>query len=155
MSTDAWQEVAADLWTREREASIGKIAAGFTALAGSQHNAFALVEALREGVAVDLFYPTAGTDPEPKVIAVAPPTGRMEWHDVRMAMMLTRDALVSYGILRPTGEQLHAALLGGEVPVPGIRLASFRGVLRRRADGLNWGQIASERFQRRAVTRIE
>jgi len=28
-------------------------------------------------------------------------------------------------------------------------------VLRRRADGLNWGQIASERFQRPAVTRIE
>ena len=154
MSTDLWQE-AAEPGVRERVSSVAKIAAGFTALAGSQDNAFALVEALRDGKPVDLIYPLAGTDPEPKVIAVAPPTGPMEWHDVRMALMLTRDALVSYGILRPTGEQLHAALLGGEVPVPGIRLAAFRGVVRRRADGLNWGQIASERFHRRAVTRIE
>jgi len=154
MSTDAWQETA-ELWMREHAASVAKMAAGFTALAGSNDNAFALVASLREGVPVDLVYPLAGTDPEPKVIAIEPPTGPMEWHDVRMALMLTRDALVAYGILRPTGEQLHAALLGGEVPVPGIRLAGFKGVLRRRADGLNWGQIASERFHRRAVTRIE
>jgi hypothetical protein len=154
MSTDAWQGVA-DLWMREHAASVNKIAAGFTSLAGSQDNAFALVASLREGIPVDLVYPLGGTDPEPKVIAFALPTGPMEWHDVRMALMLTRDALVAYGILRPTGEQLQAALLGGEVPVPGIRLAGFRGVLRRRADGLNWGQIASERFQRPAVTRIE
>lgn len=154
MSTDAWQETG-DVWMRERAANVAKIATGFNALAGSQDNAIALVESLRDGVPVDLVYPTAGTDPEPNVIVVAPPTGPMEWHDVRMALMLARDALVAYGVLRPTGEQLHAALLGGQVPVPGIRLATFKGVLRRRADGLNWGQIASERFQRQAVTRIE
>lgn len=142
-------------WMRERAESIVKIAAGFTILAGSQANAMAVVEALHDGMATELVYPLAGTDPEPKSIAIAPPTGPMDWHDVRMALMLTRDALVAYGILRPTGEQLHAALLGGEVPVPGIRTVAFRGVLRRRADGLNWGQIASERYQRPAVTKID
>ena len=154
-SNGASPEIVDELWMRERAMNVAKIAAGCTALAGSLDNAVAVVEALRDGAARELVYPLAGTDPEPKVIAIVPPTGPMEWHDVRMALMLTRDALVAYGILRPTGEQLHAALLGGEVPVPGIRLVAFRGVLRRRADGLNWGQIASERYQRAAVTRIE
>jgi hypothetical protein len=144
-----------ELWKRERAESIAKIAVGFVALAGSQANAMAVVEALHDGMAAELVYPLAGTDPEPKVIAIVPPTGPMHGHDVRMALMLTRDALVAYGILRPTGEQLQAALLGGEVPVPGIRTVEFRGVLRRRADGLNWGQIASERYHRPAVTKIE
>ena len=154
-SNGASPEIADEHWMRERAASVAKIAAGFIALAGSHENAVAVVEALRDGAATQLYYPLAGTDPEPKVIGIVPPTGPMEWHDVRMALMLTRDALVAYGILRPSGEQLQAALLGGEVPVPGIRLVAFRGVLRRRADGLNWGQVASERFRRPAVTRIE
>jgi hypothetical protein len=140
---------------REHVAIVSKIAASFAALAGGDENAVSLVESLREGVAVNLSY--AGPTPEalPRVVPIQPPTGRMDWSDVRMALMLTRDALMSVGVLRPSGEQLHAALLGGEVAVPGERIVAFKGVLRMRADGRNWGAIASERFQRAAITRIE
>ncbi|HEX5130235.1 MAG TPA: hypothetical protein VFV90_10840 [Usitatibacter sp.] len=140
---------------REHVAIVSTIAASFAALAGGDENAVGLVEALRAGIPVNLSYPGPKPRDLPRVIAIEPPTGRMDWSDVRMALMLTRDALTSVGVLRPSGEQLHAALLGGEVPVPGDRVVAFKGVLRMRADGRNWGAVASERFQRAAITRIE
>ena len=140
---------------REHVTTVAKIAAGFVALAGGEANAVALVESLREGSPVRLGYPGARAADLPREIAIEPPTGPMEWSDVRMALVLARDALVSFGVLRPSGEQLRAALLGGEARVPGGRNVGFRGVLRMRADGDGWGRIASERFQRQAVTRIE
>jgi hypothetical protein len=139
---------------REYVTNVAKIAAGFAAFAGSDENAVALVESLRNGTTVELAYPLAGTDPEPKSVTIAPPTGPMEWHDVRMCLMLARDALTGFGVLRPSGEQVQASLLGGEVPVPGIRVVAFKGVLRMRADGSNWGRIASERYQRAPVSRL-
>ena len=140
---------------REHVAMVAKIASGFVALAGSDENAVALVESLREGVAVNLTYPAANANDLPKVVSIEPPTRPMDWSDVRLTLMLTRDALTGVGVLRPTGEQLHAVLLGGEVGVPGGRTVAFRGVLQMRADGLNWGRIASERFHRAAVARLE
>jgi hypothetical protein len=153
-SANASSDAVDDQSIREYVTNVAKIAAGFAAFAGSDENAVALVECLRNGAPVELHYPTAGTDPEPKTLTIAPPTGPMEWHDVRMCMMLARDALTGYGVLRPSGEQVHAALLGGEVPVPGIRVVALKGVLRMRADGCSWGSIASERFQRAPVSRI-
>jgi len=146
---------AADLSTREQLTMVAKIASGFAAFAGGEDNAVALVYSLREGAAVQLVYPGADKQDLPRVLAIEPPTGPMEWHDVRMALMLGRDALMAVGVLRPGAAQLHAALLGGDAMVPGGRVVSFRGVLRMRADGLNWGRIASERFQRAAVARVE
>ena len=140
---------------REHQAMVEKVAVGFVALAGSDDNAMALVESLRAGAAVKLFYPGAAPDDAPQEVAIDPPTDPMEWHDVRMALMLARDALVGFGVLRPSGEQLHAVLLGGEVAVPGGRVVAFRGVLRMRAEGFHWGRVASERFQRRAIARID
>ena len=153
-SAGASRETVDELSIREHVTNVAKIAAGFRSFAGSDENAVALTESLRDGVAVDLYYPLAGTDPEPKVVTFAPPTGPMNWHDVRMALMLARDALTGFGVLRPSGEQLHAAFLGGEVPVPGIRVVAFKGVLRMRAEGRNWGQIASDRYQRAAIARL-
>ena len=139
----------------ENEFTLTQMAAGFVALAGCHENALALVASLREGLAVQLAYPGATADSLPKLVAIEPPTGPMDWSDVRMSLMLARDALTGFGVLRPSGEQLQAALTGGEVAVPGARTVAFRGVLRMRAEGASWGRIASERFQRRAVSRIE
>lgn len=139
----------------EGDSMMVKIAAGFVALAGSAENALALVAALREGVAVQLTYPGATPESLPRQVRIDPPTAPMDWSDVRMSLMMTRDALTGFGVLRPSCEQLQAALLGGEVAVPGARTVAFRGVLQMRADGLGWGRIASERYQRRAVSRIE
>jgi hypothetical protein len=140
---------------REHQAMVEKVAVGFVALAGSDENAMALVESLRAGAAVKLFYAGAAPDDAPREVVIDPPTDPMEWHDVRMALMLARDGLMGFGVLRPSGEQLHAVLLGGEVAVPGGRVIGFRGVLCMRAEGFHWGKIASERFLRRAISRIE
>ncbi|HEX7403702.1 MAG TPA: hypothetical protein VF287_06785, partial [Usitatibacter sp.] len=84
----------------------------------------------------------------PEVVTIQPPSGPMSWNDVRMALMLARDALRRYGISRPTLEQLQAVLVGGETMTPNGRTAVFRGVLQMRADGLNWGAVAAERYRR-------
>ena len=140
---------------REHVYMVAKIASGFVAFAGCEENAIALVESLREGVGVNLSYPGATPHDVPIVVPIEPPTGPMDWHDVRMALMLARDALTAYGVLRPSSDQLQAALLGGEVAVPGARTVAFRGVLHLRAEGRTWGQVASERYQRREVSRVE
>jgi len=140
---------------REHVYMVAKIASGFVSFAGSEENAIALVESLRKGVAVNLGYPGPTPEEPPIVVPFEPPTSPMDWHDVRMSLMLARDALTGYGVLRPSGRQLHAALVGGEVAVPGARTVAFTGVLRMRADGQSWGRIASERFQRREVSRVE
>ena len=118
----------------EHRLQVAKIAGSFATLAGGIEYATELVEALREGRDV--------------------PTAPMDWSDVRMALILARDALVAVGVMRPSLEQLHCVLLGGEVAVPGARVVAFRGILCMRAEGLGWGRIASERFQRAAVTRM-
>lgn len=126
-----------------------KVASGFAALAGSEDNALALVCALHESAMVRLVSPTAA-DPSavPDFIVFDPPTGRMGWNDVKMALMLARDALRRHNISQPTLEQLQAVLVGGDIMTPGGRTATFRGVLRMRADGFNWGAIAAERYRR-------
>ena len=140
---------------RERVARVASIAAGFAALAGGEENAVALVESLHEGVAVPLTYPAAHPGDAPRMVVIDVPTAPMDWHDVRMSLILARNALMGVGVLRPSGEQLHAALMGAEVAVPGGRRVSFQGVLSMRAGGLHWGRIASEGFQRTEVSRID
>jgi hypothetical protein len=126
---------------RDRDPQAVKIALGFATLAGSEDNVLALVDALREGAAVRL-----------ESTVIDPPTGRMGWNDVRMALMLTRDALQRFGIPHPNGEQLKAVLVGGDLTTPNGKTVSLRGVLRMRAQGVNWGAIAAERYRRPEVT---
>ncbi|MDQ3027807.1 MAG: hypothetical protein M3R58_15060 [Pseudomonadota bacterium] len=136
--------------------TVAKVAAGFVNLAGSEDNAVALVEALYHAQPVQLVWPSVMPESSlPSIITIEPPTAPMDWDDVRLALILARDALASVGILRPAGEQLRAAFMGGEFVAPSGRLVGLRGVLQMRADGFNWGRIASERFQRPAVARIE
>jgi hypothetical protein len=136
----------------EHDPAAVKVASGFLNLTGSEENALALVRALREGVSVRLAYPAATPSGTPEVIVIDPPSGKMTWNDVTMALMLARDALRRYGIVRPTGEQLQAALTGGDAPSPNGKVVTFRGVLQMRAEGMNWGKIAAERFRRSSVT---
>jgi hypothetical protein len=126
-----------------------KTAAGFVTLAGSELNILALVCALREGLPVRLVS-AASQDSSgvPQGVLIDPAAGPMSWNDVKMALMLARDALRRYGISKPSLAQLHAVLMGGEATTPNGKIATFRGVLRMRGDGLNWGAIAAERYRR-------
>ena len=133
----------------EEDPAAIKTAAGFVTLAGSELNILALVCALREGLPVRLVSTDSQDSPSavPQGVLIDSPTGPMSWNDVKMALMLARDALRRYGISKPSLAQLHAVLMGGEVTAPNGKNAACRGVLRMRADGLNWGAIAAERYR--------
>jgi hypothetical protein len=135
----------------ESDLNAGRIAPGYANLAGSDENVLALIHALHQGTAVSLRIPS-GPGLAAESVDIVPPTGAMSWKDVKMALMLVRDALQRYGIVHPTGAQLRAAITGGQVSAPNGKPVSFRGVLRMRAEGMNWGRIAAERFRRPEVT---
>ena len=126
-----------------------RIASAFVKLAGSEDNILALVCALREGVPVHLVSPIdAGRDFMPEIVVIDPPTEPMPWNDVKLALMLARDALQSHDLVRPPLVQLHAVLLGGDIETPAGIVATLPGVLQMRADGIHWGRIAAERYRR-------
>src|SRR5260221_7443773 len=95
----------------------GKIASNFTSLAGSDKNALALVNALRTGTNATLTYPapattgtTTGTTPPPATgtpppasttVTYDPPTGKMGWGEVKIALALAQASLASAGITKP------------------------------------------------------
>jgi len=53
--------------------------------------------------------------------------------NIDIALSLAREKLRQQGIANPTSEQLKTALIGG---------AQNPGILKQRADGMGWGQIA-------------
>jgi hypothetical protein len=127
-----------------------KIASNFSNLAGSKENSLALVNALRNGTNTTLTYTTAATTPggtpTTTTATYAPPTGKMGWGNVKISLALAQDSLARAGVTNPTAEQLQAALNGGSVtaknPDGTTTTTKLDGVLKMRADGMGWGQIA-------------
>jgi hypothetical protein len=93
----------------------------YTELAGSKENATSLVTGLREGNEVTL---KNGNTTE----TFTPPTGQMGWGNVDNAIAIAERLLKDQGITDPTPAQLEAAMTD---------------VLKLRADGMGWGQIAN------------
>ncbi len=128
----------------------GKIAANFSTLAGSDANSLALVNALRTGTNATLTYTTPpatpGGTPTTTIATYDPPTGKMGWGNVKIALALAQDSLARLGITNPTADQLQAALNGGSVTVKNpdgtTTTTTLKGILQMRADGMGWGQIA-------------
>src|SRR5688500_15573026 len=94
----------------------------YTTLAGSKTNAATLVTGLRDGA--DFRIGSTSFDP---------PTGKIGYGNVDIALSLAQKSLAEQGITRPTPAQLQGALIGS---------AAKPGVLALRADGQGWGQIA-------------
>jgi hypothetical protein len=92
----------------------------YTALAGSKENATSLVSGLREGKEVTL---TRNGATE----TFTPPTGKMGYGNVDNALAIAQTSLRDKGIANPTPAQLEAAVTD---------------VLKLRADGRGWGEIA-------------
>lgn len=89
---------------------------------------------------------TTVTDPNTNVTTTtteALPTGKMGFGNVKISLALTQESLRQQGILQPTTEQLHTALVGGQM-VPGDSTTTTNGILQMRADGMGWGQIAQK-----------
>jgi hypothetical protein len=120
-----------------------KIAGQYVNLAGSEDNALALVQALREGSSVMLTSPDEAGTRTLDVTTIDVPTGRMAWSDVKFALVIAQDRLYRAGIAHPTGEQLQAALTGGDLKRPDGIVVSMKGILQMRAAGMGWKQIAA------------
>jgi hypothetical protein len=89
---------------------------------------------------------TTVTDPKTNLTTTtteAVPTGKMGFGNVKISLALAQESLRQQGILQPTSEQLHTALVGGQM-VPGNSTTMTNGILQMRADGMGWGQIAQK-----------
>ena len=107
----------------------------YTAFAGSKENANSLVTGLRDGKQVTL---TRGTTKE----TFTPPTEKMGYGNIDNALALAEASLAKQGITNPTPAQLEAALVGGNVTTRSGTV-TLEGILKARAAGQGWGQIAN------------
>jgi len=102
--------------TTNTTVSMDKLADKYSTLAGSKENAKKLVTGLRDGGDIKLGSETIKT-----------PTDKMGVGNVNIALALTEAKLDRQGIEKPTAKQLNGALTD---------------VLKMRAGGMGWGQIA-------------
>ena len=112
-----------------------RLAGKYARFAGSHDNAQALVEGLRYDRTVKLSSPSGST-------SFAPHTDKMGYGNVDHALALAKLSLAQQGIRNPTPEQIKAALNGGTVTSKSGQRVVLPGVLKQRASGMGWGQIA-------------
>jgi hypothetical protein len=103
--------------------------------AGSDRNARELVEGLRNDSQVDL---SKGG----RTTSFKPATDKMGYGSVDLALGLAQASLAEHGIHNPTPEQIKAALNGGTVTTKSGQRVTLPGVLKLRASGMGWGQVA-------------
>jgi len=107
----------------------------FAHFAGSKHNAEALVEGLRDDKTVRL---TSKNDSA----TFNPATGKMGFGNVDIALSLAQATLADHGIRKPTPDDIKAALNGGTITTKSGERITLPGVLKLRASGKGWGEIA-------------
>jgi hypothetical protein len=87
---------------------------------------------------------TTTTDPTTNTTTTtteALPTGKMGFGNVKISLALAQESLRQQNIMQPTSEQLHTALVGGQM-VPGDSTTTT--ILQMRSEGMGWGQIAQK-----------
>ena len=123
----------------ERAEAAARVAAPFAALAGSAANAEALAIALKTGTAATLTTTPAQTS---ATASIVPPTKPMGWANVSHSLELAQFVLTDAGVVHPTTSDLSAALVGGVVVAPSGKTVALPGVLKQRAAGMAWSDIA-------------
>ena len=71
-----------------------------------------------------------------------PATGNMGVGSTDIALGLAKASLASHGIHNPTPEQIKVALNGGTVTTKSGQRVTLPGVMKLRASGMGWGEIA-------------
>lgn len=112
-----------------------KLTSEFSAWAGSEENAAALVNGLRTGSTITLNAAADGSAGQAPT-TFSPTTKPMGYGNIRIALSMARVQLANQGIANPTPEQLQGALVGTSG-------SSTQGILQMRAAGMGWGQIAN------------
>jgi hypothetical protein len=119
-----------------------RIVRNFTAFAGSEANARSLVAGLKAGRTVTISSPGPGAR---SAATFKPPTPPMGNGSALVSLARARELLAAYGLTRPSPAEIEAALMGGRIVAGGAAAGPVQlpGVLRLRAQGMGWGQIAS------------
>ncbi|WP_329742114.1 hypothetical protein [Dyella sp. A6] len=118
-----------------------RLGSQFTTFAGSDSNAQALVQGLRDGTAVTL--DSTATGGTTTATTFTPDTGKLGYGNVRIALSLAEASLSKAGITDPTPAEIEAALNGGSLVLADGTTINLDGVLAARAAGEGWGQIAN------------
>lgn len=115
------------------------IAGRFATFAGSQANAQALVTGLRNDSSITL---TGSVNGQASTATFTPAANKQGFGGVFLSLALAQQDLIKAGVSHPTPEQIEAALNGGAI-TNGSATANLPGILKLRASGEGWGQIAS------------
>ncbi len=132
--------------SQEESRVIDNLSAEFASFLGA--DARSLISGLRYGTPVTLTGISPGTPrgggAATTTTTINPPTGKMEFSDLFIALALARAQLATLGLGRPTPEQLRAVLVGGAIH--GYRSAGIAskivGILTMRSRKMGWGLIA-------------
>jgi hypothetical protein len=66
----------------------------------------------------------------------------MGWGNLDNSLALAEASLAEHGIHKPTPDQIKAALNGGTITTKSGQTVKLDGVLKLRASGMGWGEIA-------------
>ncbi len=119
-----------------------KLAAQYSALAGSQRNADSLITGLRDGKNILLITNPTGPNPTAPSVTFIPATSKLGYGNINIALSLAKADLARLGIINPTPAQLAAALNGGTITTSSGTV-TMAGILAQRQSGQGWGQIAN------------
>lgn len=125
-----------------------RLASTYTTFAGSNANADALVQGLRNGTPVTLETTTTvknangTTTTATTPTTFQPATRKLGYGNVNIALALAEAQLTKAGITDPTAAEIEAALNGGSVTSADGHTETLQGVLALRAKGEGWGRIS-------------
>lgn len=126
-----------------------RLASRYATFAGSDTNADALVNGLRNGTSITLDTTTTTQNADGTTSTTTTPTtfqpatGKLGYGNVNIVLALAQDELAKMGITDPTAAEIEAALNGGSVTLADGSMQNLQGVLALRAQGQGWGQIAN------------
>lgn len=125
-----------------------KLATRYSDFAGSDANALALVDGLRNGESVTLDTTSTVKNADGTTSTVITPTTfqpathKMGYGNVNIALALAQDELTKAGVTDPTAAEIEAALNGGSITSASGGTQTFQGVLALRAKGEGWGKVS-------------
>jgi hypothetical protein len=103
-----------------------RLASQYSAWAGGKSNADSLVNGLRSGSSVTLV--TVSPDNTKSISGFTAQT-RMSTAEVSAALASAKSSLARMGIRQPSADQIQAALIGGEVTLPGGKTRLVQGAV--------------------------
>lgn len=100
-----------------------KLSTQYSTWAGGKSNADALVTGMQNGTTVMIATQADNT----RSLAGFTPQARMSTEEIAAALASAKSTLASMGVKQPSADQIQAALIGGEVTLPGGGTKAVQG----------------------------